>query len=274
MDIRQLKAFTAVFEERNITLAANRLHLSQPALSGTIKSLEDLLGAPLFIRQARGVAVTESARILYPQARRILSQTDAMAQQFRHGASGARIDIGIGPDIAVGQVAAFVCAVRSAVPALFVSLLEGCIGDARLATEDERCEDELFLTLSLDPYVLAVPARHGGDAALPWIVCPEHPTHQRLLPFYGAAANTPAAHAGSLRLALELTAAGLGGCAVPESLARGQAGVEVLPLDGLQLSRRIGLCYAVQSLDNPGIAKIVEWLRAAPAVADAAVPAR
>ncbi|RBN01022.1 LysR family transcriptional regulator, partial [Klebsiella pneumoniae] len=40
MDSRQLNAFIAVFEERNITAAAQRLHLSQPALSGTIKSLE------------------------------------------------------------------------------------------------------------------------------------------------------------------------------------------------------------------------------------------
>lgn len=265
MDIRQLKAFIAVFEERNITLAANRLHLSQPALSSTIKSLEDLLGTPLFVRQARGVAVTESARILYPQARRVLSQTDSMAQQFRHGSSVARIEIGIGVDIAPGVVAAFVAAARGAVPTLFVSLQEGCVGDLRLTTEDERCEDELFLTLAVDAYVQAVPAAHGSDAAWPWIVCSEHPTHQRLLPFYGAAASTPAAQAGSLRLALELAAAGVGGCVVPESLARSQAGVEVRPLDEVKMSRRVGLCYAIQSLDKPGVAKIIEWLREAPA---------
>lgn len=277
MDNRQLKAFVAVFEERNITLAANRLHLSQPALSGTIKGLEDLLGAPLFIRQARGVAVTESARILYPQARRVLSQIDSMAQQFRHGSCAAHIEIGVGADIAPGVVAAFVAAARGAVPALFVSLQEGCTGDARLATEDERCEDELFLTLAVDAYVLAVPAAHGGGAAWSWIVCPGHPTHQRLLPFYGAAANTPAAQAGSLRLALELTAAGVGGCVAPESLARSQTGVEVQPLDGLQMARRVGLCYAMQSLENPGLAQLVEWFRSTPTAAsqaDTALPGR
>ncbi len=83
MDSRQLNAFIAVFEERNITAAAQRLHLSQPALSGTIKSLESLLGAQLFERQARGVSVTDEARILYPQARRLVAQTESMARQFR-----------------------------------------------------------------------------------------------------------------------------------------------------------------------------------------------
>lgn len=261
MDSRQLKAFVAVFEERNITGAARRLHLSQPALSGTIKSLEDLLGTQLFIRQARGVAVTEDARILYPQVRRILSQTDSMTHQFRHGSSASRIEIGVGTDIAGRDIAAFMLAARQVVPAPFVILLEGCDGDARLATEDERCEDELFLMLSVDPYVLAVPEGSGADAVLPWIVCPNHPTHQRLLPFYGAAANMPAAHAGSLRLALELTAAGVGTCVAPESLARSQGSVEIRPIDGLEMSRRVGLCYAVQSLDKPGLAEMVEHFR-------------
>jgi DNA-binding transcriptional LysR family regulator len=262
MDSRQLKAFVAVFEERNITGAARRLHLSQPALSGTIKSLEDLLGTQLFERQARGVSVTEDARILYPQARRLLSQTESMTQQFRQGANAAEIEIGVEADIAGEDVAAFVQAARQAVPALFVKLSEGCVGDARLSTEDERCEDELFLTLSIDPYVLAVPEGSAGDAALPWIVCPSHPTHQRLLPYYGAAASAPAAHAGSLRLALELVAAGVGACVAPESLVRRQAGVAARPIGELEMFRRVGLCYAVQALDKPVLATLVEALRA------------
>ncbi|WP_454675212.1 LysR family transcriptional regulator [Achromobacter pestifer] len=261
MDSRQLKAFVAVFEERNITAAARRLHLSQPALSGTVKSLEDLLGTQLFERLPRGVSVTEDARILYPQARRILSQTDSMTRQFRQGVNVSEIEIGVEADIAGQDVNAFVRLAREAVPSLVVHLLEGCVGDARLSTEDERCEDELFLTLSVDPYVLALPEGSGADATLPWIVCPAHPTHQRLLPYYGAAASTPAAHAGSLRLALELAAAGLGACVAPESLAWRQAGVAVRPIDGLEMSRRVGLCYAVQALDKPVLATLVEQLR-------------
>ncbi|MBC7212683.1 MAG: LysR family transcriptional regulator, partial [Pseudomonas sp.] len=62
MDIRHLKAFIAVFEARNITIAAQRLCVAQPTLSVTIRQLEEELGAELFLRQARGVEVSEQAR--------------------------------------------------------------------------------------------------------------------------------------------------------------------------------------------------------------------
>jgi DNA-binding transcriptional LysR family regulator len=260
MDSRQLKAFVAVFEERNITNVARRLHLSQPAMSGTIKSLEDLLGAQLFTREARGVAVTEAARVLYPQARRILSQTDSMARQFRHGEHATAIDIGVEADISGEHVSAFVRRARHAVPSLFVNLRDGCEGDARLSTEDGRCEDELFVSLIVEPYVLVTP-EGTGDNALPWVVCPTHPTHQRLLPYYGTAASLPAANAETLGLAVDLVSAGVGACVAPESLVRGRAGIHVSPLEGLEMSRRVGLCYAVQSLDKPALAALVEQMR-------------
>jgi len=66
MDKRQLNAFICVFEERNITRAAEQLNLTQPALSATIKALEESLSTRLFIRKPRGVEVTEDARALYP----------------------------------------------------------------------------------------------------------------------------------------------------------------------------------------------------------------
>lgn len=83
MDKRQLKAFICVFEERNITRAAQLLNLTQPALSATIKLLEEELATTLFIRRPRGVEVTEDARVLYPQARKMLSDMQALVTRFR-----------------------------------------------------------------------------------------------------------------------------------------------------------------------------------------------
>lgn len=83
MDYRQLHAFIAVFEERNITTAARRLFLTQPALSATIKTLEDNLGTQLFKRLPRGVDVTEDARILYPHAQRMVAELDTLASSFK-----------------------------------------------------------------------------------------------------------------------------------------------------------------------------------------------
>ncbi|MGL5739790.1 MAG: LysR family transcriptional regulator, partial [Plesiomonas shigelloides] len=72
MDYRLLRAFTAVFEEKNMTAAAQRCHVSQPALSASIRQLEEQLNVTLFIRQPKGVALTDEARRLYPSARRLV----------------------------------------------------------------------------------------------------------------------------------------------------------------------------------------------------------
>jgi DNA-binding transcriptional LysR family regulator len=94
MDIRHLKAFIAVFEERNITFAAQRLCVAQPTLSVTIRQLEDDLGAELFVRQARGVEVTEQARALYAQACRMVAEAEALRRRFGQGREQVPLTLG------------------------------------------------------------------------------------------------------------------------------------------------------------------------------------
>jgi DNA-binding transcriptional LysR family regulator len=72
VELRHLEHFVAVAEERNFTRAARRLHLVQSALSVSIRSLETDLGARLFERTTREVALTDAGRVLLPEARRTL----------------------------------------------------------------------------------------------------------------------------------------------------------------------------------------------------------
>jgi DNA-binding transcriptional LysR family regulator len=72
MELRHLEHFVAVAEERSFTRAAGRLHLVQSALSVSIRSLEGELGARLFERTTREVALTDAGRVLLPEARRTL----------------------------------------------------------------------------------------------------------------------------------------------------------------------------------------------------------
>lgn len=73
MDLYQLKTFVAVAKERSITRAAERVHLSQPAVSAQIKALEDALGLTLFDRTARGMTLTTEGERLLLKAEQILA---------------------------------------------------------------------------------------------------------------------------------------------------------------------------------------------------------
>ncbi|VVE90529.1 LysR family transcriptional regulator [Pandoraea bronchicola] len=269
-DYRQLQAFVAVFEERNITAAARSIHLSQPALSSSIKLLEETLGTTLFVRLARGVEVTEDARVLYPTARRMIADAEGLSTRFRAQRDRAPLHIGIECDIPKALVRLLINEAAPAIPHLLLKLLDGCQGDARLASEELRCEDELFLPLQEEPYLLAAPSGHPlelGRAAptstmssVSWITCPTHPIHQRLLPLYGLAASEPAAQANSLELALILTSAGRGVTIAPQSLIAEHDGLIGLALPGLELKRRTGLCYSAQALSNPALSALRDTL--------------
>lgn len=76
MDLLQLEHFLAVVEERTFTRAAERVCRTQPAVSQSIKKLEDEVGAALFARDVHEVSLTEAGRVLAEYARRMVSLRD------------------------------------------------------------------------------------------------------------------------------------------------------------------------------------------------------
>lgn len=86
MNLKQVRAFLAVADAMSFASAANQLHLSQPALSLSVKSLEENLGGKLLTRTTRTLSLTPEGEALVPLARRILAQwenaEDEMKQRF------------------------------------------------------------------------------------------------------------------------------------------------------------------------------------------------
>lgn len=86
MDLRQLEYFMHVANTLNITHAAARAHVSQPALSRQMKLLEQELGTRLFQRKARGVALTEAGQRLVERARLLLASVEKMKDEIMSSA--------------------------------------------------------------------------------------------------------------------------------------------------------------------------------------------
>ena len=96
MEIRQLRAFVAIAETRTFTAAAQRVHVTQAAISMQIRQLEGEVGIPLFIRTPRRVVLTEAGEHLLERALVILREHDAARTELAElaGAEHGRIRLG------------------------------------------------------------------------------------------------------------------------------------------------------------------------------------
>ncbi len=98
MDLQQIKYILAVAEEGNITKAAQRMFISQPAMSQQVLKLERELGTPLFKRSGRTLEITEAGRIYINTAIAILSIEKSFLkeeEQYAHNTKTLRIAVGI-----------------------------------------------------------------------------------------------------------------------------------------------------------------------------------
>lgn len=84
MDIASLHAFVTIVDSGSFSLAAERLHLTQPAVSKRVATLEETLQVHLFDRLGRTARLTEAGTVLLPRARRILAEVDDSRRALRN----------------------------------------------------------------------------------------------------------------------------------------------------------------------------------------------
>lgn len=127
--LAQLRALDAVERHRSFSAAADALHVSQPAVSGSVKALEAELGGAVVDRRAGGgvVALTPLGSALLPHARAALTalaDLDAAAAQHRGAPHGA-VRLAVVPSVRAGLVPQLLQRLAEALPAVAVEVLEG-----------------------------------------------------------------------------------------------------------------------------------------------------
>jgi DNA-binding transcriptional LysR family regulator len=175
MELRHLRYFLAVAEERQFTRAAARLHMQQPPLSQQIQELEQELGFPLFLRQPRGVELTAPGEAFAEHARaalRMLEQGVTHARRVAQGQVG-RVRIALTSSAAFHPLApAAIRNFREAYPDITVELSEinaaeiiemmstGQVDVAILRKPIETPADLRFELLAQERMLLVLPLGH------------------------------------------------------------------------------------------------------------------
>ena len=109
VDLNQLRSFVTVAQFGHLTRAAETLHLSQPALSGHIKALEEQFGVTLFERSSTGMTLTPSGRRLLTEATQIIDAVQHLqhsAQELRGEPTG---NLKLGTVLEPGRCASATC---------------------------------------------------------------------------------------------------------------------------------------------------------------------
>lgn len=96
MEIKDMRAFYAIVEEGNISHAAQRLDIAQPALSRQMKRLETSLGVQLFERGSRRIRLTDAGRVMYSRVEHILGMVDGTVREITEIGSGVAGSIRLG----------------------------------------------------------------------------------------------------------------------------------------------------------------------------------
>lgn len=124
MELRHLRYFVAVAETENVTRAAARLHVSQPALSRQVRDLEDELGFALLKRTAKAVSLTDAGRTFLVESRAVLQRADEAVKAARAVAAGgcSELHVGYAPSPTVRLLPAALRAFQAELPAVRVKL--------------------------------------------------------------------------------------------------------------------------------------------------------
>jgi DNA-binding transcriptional LysR family regulator len=301
-DLRQLRQFTVLAEECHFGRAAARLAMTQPPLTQAIQRLEAALGARLFERSQRRVALSPAGEVLLPLARKLLDGADALAPAVRAAAAGlsGQLRLAFVSSVTYGPLPAWLSSFRAAYPDVALSLREATLdvqlelfaageidagfvlhapGAAPPGFEHVRVIDEALVMALPQGHAAWKSATAGAMPRLRWRDVRAEPLvifprtiapslFDALVSAYHAGSETMrvAQQAIQMQTIVNLVSGGMGVAWVPESLTHLQrAGVRYARVSGLPgQALRCETSLVWRAGAAPVVARFVEHVRGAP----------
>ena len=277
IDFLGIQAFLAVAECGSFALAAERLHLTQTAVSHRMRKLEESLGAQLLVRTSRGISLTQAGEALLPRARAPLEQLEASCDAVRRHGQGAAnwVSFACLPTIAASLLVPLLHQVQQALPAQPVRVFDSSPVETMELLQARTTAFGLALLQPLpaalvataiadEPFVLTCPPGHrlASRRSVDWVELQAEP----LIRISLSAGNSMRIDRslGELRerlqwryevqrtaIALDMVRGGFGLSVVPKLAVGGAAGLVVVGLRGPEVTRPLALVTrAGEALDT------------------------
>ncbi len=295
LSLRDLEYLVALADERHFGRAAERCHVSQPALSSQIRKLEELLAVILFERTSRRVLATTAGESIVCQARRVLSEAHklmALAREGQGATMTGRLALAAIQTLGPYLFPLILRALRDAYPDLALNLSEGRTAEIVEGLRDGRLDaallsspiEETGLTIAplfVEPFWLACPPDHpfatittlrAADLAGPGLLLLDegHCLRDQALAVCEASPGA-GRHATSLETLRSMVAAGAGYTLLPRlavrpgetgDTARGDGLVVVRPFSGPAPGRVVALAWRATDPRAASFAELAGFLQA------------
>jgi DNA-binding transcriptional LysR family regulator len=173
MDVHALRYFVEVARHQNFTRASEALHVTQPAISKSVRALEEELGAPLLLRERRRVRLTDAGRIVLERAQGILDSMRVIEEEVVELAAlrRGRLRVGMPPIVGVAFFPPLLTEYHRAHPGIALELRE----------EGSHHIEALVLDRELDVGAVVLPTDEKAFGTMPFVRdelrAVLHPTH-------------------------------------------------------------------------------------------------